>query len=571
MSISVVNNRRGLPSPRDLTTPHPDPSRRQDFRGRPTSATVYDIRSLRPIIERLRVSGKKTTGAGALIQTMAQRGVQVCFANPGTTEMPLVAALDEVAGVRAVLGLHENVCTGAADGYARISGRPAATLLHLGPGLANGLANLHNARRAHTPVVNIVGDHASWHLPYDAPLTSDIAALAGTVGTVHTTTGAGSVSEVTSAAVDRAYRTGSIATVVVPADHQQEPVAAVTVAPAAADRYAPVPNVRIRETADRLRVAGPRSVLLLGGNALSRLGQIAAERISAGTGATLFCETFPARAERGGGLPDIDRLPYFPEHAVAALKEADAVVVVGAVKPIAYFGYAGIPSELAPPHAVVELAGPSCDAEGALLRLAEIIGGARPATPIAPPQLPHPDQPLSGPSVGATVAAHLPENAIVSVEGGTCGYPFYTASAGAAAHTVLTNTGGAIGQGLPAALGAAIAAPDRPVIALQSDGSGLYTLQALWTMARERVNVVVLIAANHTYNVLRTELSRHDNADFGPQATALTSLAEPQIDWVAVAMGFGMSARRVDRVGDLSSALLDALTTDGPHLIEMSL
>jgi acetolactate synthase-1/2/3 large subunit len=517
------------------------------------------------------VSSKATTGADALIQTLVRRGVQVCFANPGTTEMPLVAALDDVAGVRAVLGLHENVCTGAADGYARISGRPAATLLHLGPGLANGLANLHNARRAHTPVVNIVGDHASWHLPYDAPLTSDIAALAGTVGTVHSTPDAESVSEFTSTAVDQAYRTGAIATVIVPADHQQETVAAATVGPAAGDRYAPVPNARIREAADRLRTAGPRSVLLLGGNALSRLGQIAADRISAGTGAALFCETFPARAERGGGLPDIDRLPYFPERAVEALKEADAVVVVGADKPIAYFGYSGIPSELAPPHAVVELANPGCDAEGALLRLAELVGGVRPSTPIMPPQLPPADHPLTGPSVGTTVAAHLPENAIVAVEGGTCGYPFYTASAGAAAHTVLTNTGGAIGQGLPTALGAAIAAPERPVIALQSDGSGLYTLQALWTMARERLNIVVLIAANHTYNVLRTELSRHGNANFGPQATALTSLAEPRIDWVALATGFGVSARRVDRVGDLSTALHDALTTSGPHLIEMTL
>ena len=517
------------------------------------------------------MSAKETTGADALIQAVARRGVQVCFANPGTTEMPLVAALDEVPGVRAVLGLHENVCTGAADGYARISGRPAITLLHLGPGLANGLANLHNARRAHTPLVNIVGDHASWHLPYDAPLTSDIAALAGTVGTVHTTTSAESVDEFTSAAIDQAFRAGAIATVIVPADHQQEIIDQSSTPTTDVARYAPVAGDQVREVAERLRAAGPRSVLLLGGNALSRAGQLAAARISAGTGAALFCETFPARAERGGGLPDIDRLPYFPEYAVAVLKEADAVVVAGADKPIAYFGYAGIPSELAPPHAVVELATPHGDAEAALLELAELVGSATSSASIAPPELPAADQPLTGPSVGATVAACLPENAIVSVEGGTCGYPFYTASAGAVAHTVLTNTGGAIGQGLPTALGAAIAAPDRPVIALQSDGSGLYTLQALWTMARERTDVVVLIAANHTYNVLRTELSRHGNAEFGPQASALTSLAEPQMDWVALATGFGVPARRVDRVGTLTSALLDAIAADGPQLIEMVL
>lgn len=517
------------------------------------------------------MSAKETTGADALIQAAARSDVQVCFANPGTTEMPLVAALDEVPGVRAVLGLHENVCTGAADGYARISGRPAITLLHLGPGLANGLANLHNARRARTPLVNIVGDHASWHLPYDAPLTSDIAAVAGTVGSVHTTTSAETVDEMTSTAINQACRTGGIATVIVPADHQQEAVEPATTAVADVDRYAPVPCERIEEIADRLRAAGPRSVLLLGGNALSRAGQLAAARISAGTGATLFCETFPACAERGGGLPDIDRLPYFPEYAVAALKEADAVVVAGADEPIAYFGYAGIPSELAPPHTIVELADPHSDAEAALLHLAELIGSTAPSAPIAPPQLPDANEPLTGPTVGATVSACLPENAIVSVEGGTCGYPFYTASAGAVAHTVLTNTGGAIGQGLPMALGAAIAAPDRPVIALQSDGSGLYTLQALWTMARERTNVVVLIAANHTYNVLRTELSRHGNAEFGPQATALTSLAEPQMDWVALATGFGVPAQRVALVGDLSTALVDAIASEGPHLIEMTL
>ncbi|TGD88033.1 acetolactate synthase large subunit [Mycolicibacterium sp. CH28] len=517
------------------------------------------------------MTASTTTGAQALVRAAVRHGVEVCFANPGTTEMPLVAALDEVPGIRAVLGLHENVCTGAADGYARISGRPAMTLLHLGPGLANGLANLHNARRAHTPLVNVVGDHASWHLPYDAPLTSDIAALAGTVGTVHTTVDADGIDQITGAAIEQTCRTGGITTIVVPADHQQESTIAPPMPAERVDRYVPIPAEDIREVANRLRAAGPRSVLLLGGNALTRAGQAAAERISAGTQATLFCETFPARAERGGGLPDIDRLPYFPENAVAALKEADVVVVAGADKPIAYFGYTGIPSELAPAHAVVELASPHGDAETALCALAELVGSAAPHRTIARPQVPADDEPLTGSTVAITVAACLPENAVVSIEGGTCGYPFYTASAGAPAHTVLTNTGGAIGQGLPAALGAAIAAPERQVIALQSDGSGLYTAQALWTMARECTDVIVLIAANHTYNVLRTELARHGNAAFGPQATALTSLAEPQIDWVALATGFGVPARRVDRVGALTSALRGAIAAGGPQLIEMAL
>ncbi len=510
------------------------------------------------------------TGAEALVLAAAQSGVRVCFANPGTTEMPLVAALDEVPGVRAVLGLQENVCTGAADGYARITGTAAMTLLHLGPGLANGLANLHNARRANTPLVNVVGDHASWHLPFDAPLTSDIAALAATVGSVHTITARAGVSDVTRDAIDEAHRTLGVSTVVIPADHQQ---ASAQQSPAEHTKppgHTVVGSDRVKQVATRLRTAG-RTVLLLGGNALTCTGQRAAGRIAAGIGATLYSETFPARAERGSGLPDIDRLPYFPETAAAVLRDADNVVVAGAQDPVAYFGYEGIPSVLTPPGSLVRLAGPLEDAEEALLELADLIGGNAPATPATTVAAPADDEPLTGRTVGQTVAACLPDWAIVSVEGGTSGYPFYTASGSAAAHTVLTNTGGAIGQGLPCALGAAIAAPDRPVIALQSDGSGLYTAQALWTMSRERAHVIVLIAANHTYNVLRTELGRHGNAEFGPQATALTSLADPCIDWVALADGFGVPAGRVTSAGQLRHAFTDAVDAGGPYLIEMAI
>jgi acetolactate synthase-1/2/3 large subunit len=517
------------------------------------------------------VSVAAIPGADALALTAANSGVRVCFANPGTTEMPLVAALDRVPAVRAVLGLQENVCTGAADGYARMSRHAAMTLLHLGPGLANGLANLHNARRAHTPVVNVVGDHASWHLPYDAPLTSDIAALAGTVGTVHVVTDAASVGDVTRCAIEKAHQLRGISTIIVPADYQQRTVAESSAAPAEIADYARVDGDRVTQAANRLRKAGPAAVILLGGNALSRSAQEAAWRIASNTGARLFCETFPARAERGGGLPNIDRLPYFPEQAVAALKDAEVVVVAGAEEPVAYFGYEGIPSMLAPPGASMPLARPVEDAQAALLELSEILGGTTVSMPAEPIEQPDDSEPLTGVTVGRVVAAGLPDDAIVSVEGGTSGYPFYTASAGAAAHTVLTNTGGAIGQGLPCALGAAIAAPDRPVVALQSDGSGLYTAQALWTMAREWCNVIVLIAANNTYNVLRTELARHGNSEFGPQATALTSLADPCIDWVALANSFGVCASRATSAGQLRKAFNEALSIGGPQLIEMSL
>jgi acetolactate synthase I/II/III large subunit len=517
------------------------------------------------------VSTEAITGADALVLAAVRAGVRMCFANPGTTEMPLVSALDRVPGMRAVLGLQENVCTGAADGYARIAGHAAMTLLHLGPGLANGLANLHNARRAHTPIVNVVGDHSSWHLPYDAPLTSDIAALAATVGAVHTITDRNSIGQVTRSAIDDAHRLPGISTVIVPADHQQHPASESVSQRGTRPGRARIDTDRIAKVATHLRDAGPAAVVLLGGNALSRAGQEAAWRISSATGAVLFCETFPACAERCGGLPNIDRLPYFPEHAVTALKDADAVIVAGADEPVAYFGYEGLPSVLSPPDTVVPLARPQEDAEAALLELAEIIGGTVPSVRPASVEQPDDTAPLTGLNVGKSVAASLPEDAIVSVEGGTSGYPFYTASAAARAHTVLTNTGGAIGQGLPCALGAAIAAPERPVFALQSDGSGLYTAQALWTMARERCNVVVLIAANHSYNVLRTELGRHGNSHFGRQASALTSLADPCIDWVALANGFGVAANRATTVGELRKTMDDAVAAGGPHLIEMAL
>ncbi|HEX6519352.1 MAG TPA: acetolactate synthase large subunit [Streptosporangiaceae bacterium] len=513
------------------------------------------------------------TGAEALLGTAVRTGMRVCFANPGTTEMPLVAALDSTAGIRAVLGLHENVCTGAADGYARMTRRPAMTLLHLGPGLANGLANLHNARRAHSPVVNVVGDHASWHLAADPPLASDITALAGTVGTYHQVRDGAGLVPATRDAIRDATEHFSVSTLIVPADFLEQ---------SAQDRPCeelpvrmPAPSVdgdRVEQAALQLRRAGPRGVLLLGGAGLTRRGQRAAGKISAATGAALYSETFPARAERGGGLPAIDRLPYFPEAAIGRLRDASAVILAGAAEPVSYFGYPGTPSRLAPDGAVHRLAGPGDDAEQALSALADAFAG--------PGALPRPGRAmetfpaaaaLTGESAGSALASWLPEHAIVTVEGGTCGYPFYTASAGAAPHTVLTNTGGAIGQGLPAALGAAIAAPDRPVIALQSDGSALYTAQALWTMARESANVIVLIAANHAYGVLRTELRRQASTKLGTQAARLTSLGNPPIDWDSLARGLGVTATTATTVGELRRAVTGALDALGPHLIQMVL
>lgn len=513
------------------------------------------------------------TGAEALIETSLAAGVDVCFANPGTTEMPLVAALDSVPGTRAVLGLFEGVCTGAADGYARITGRPAMTLLHLGPGFANGIANLHNARRAHSPVFNVVGDHASWHLAFDAPLTSDIVSLARPVsGWVDTAASGAGLAQLTARAVAAATTApGCGATLIAPADFQQE----VLTAPVDVDL--PGPRERREVAADvidaitkRLR-AGERAVLLLGGAALDERGQRAAARIAAATGAVLYGETFPAAAERGGGLPDLDRLPYFPEKAIEALAGAQLVVLAGALEPVSYFGYEGIPSLLAPPGTVEVLSTPEEDGALALEVLADALGAPPPAPRLRPHDEGLPEGALTPQSVGRIVSALLPEQAIVSVEGGTCGYPFFTASSRAARHTTLTNTGGAIGQGLPVAVGAAIAAPDRKVVALQSDGSAQYTVQSLWTMAREQLPVVTLIASNRAYNVLRTELGRHGQSRPGPGATALTSLDSPAFDWPALARGYGVPGTRVETGEALRRELGRALAADGPQLIEMAL
>lgn len=516
------------------------------------------------------------TGAEILIRTFRSAGVDVCFANPGTTEIPLVRALDKVPDLRAILALFEGVCSGAADGYGRMLGRPALSLTHLGPGFANSIANLHNARRAHTPIVNIIGDHASWHLPFDAPLASDIASLAAPVSgwqrkIARTEDIAGDAAAAVAASMDGG---GQVATLVFPMDFQQHFVGDAVGAPAVArptsGKRAAVAGQRIEELAKRLR-SRPPVVFLLGGDALSERGQIAAAAIAAHIGAKCFAETFPARIERGRDLPDIDRLAYFPEPAIKALANARHVILAGAREPIAYFGYEGLPSRLAPDNSILSLAEPAEDATAALEALCAALG-VKPAVATRPTRLKTVTEGrLTPDAVGSILAQMLPENAIVSVEGGTCGYPFTTASSFAARCTLLTNTGGAIGQGLPVALGAAIACPDRKVFALQSDGSAQYTIQSLWTMARESLPVVVLIVANHRYGVLQTELARSGVNVPVAASAALTSLDNPKIDWMALARGYGVPAHQVSDTAALRSTLASAIQAEGPRLIEMVL
>jgi len=515
------------------------------------------------------------TGAQALWAALSGEGVDTCFANPGTTELDLVRALEGQDSIRCVIGLQENVCTGAADGYGRMLGRPAATLLHLGPGFANGIANLHNARRARTPIVNLIGDHTSWHLPFDAPLTSDIESLARPVsGWVHRIASTADAPRAAAESVRQSLANGGQgATLIFPADYQADPLqgaAADAVAPAqAAASTAPID---IAACAQRLRSARRIVFLLGGGGELGGLGvraQHAAARLCAALGATAYAETFPARAERGQGLPAFDRLPYFPEPARAVLDPADLVVLAGALPPVTYFGYAGHPSLMVEADRLLSLGEPGHPVAEALEQLADALQAPAFEAPVHP--LPaEPTGALTPAAIGAVLTRALPEGAIVSVEGGTCGYPFYAASAAAAPHTTLTNTGGAIGQGLPVAVGAAIACPGRRVVGLLSDGSTQYTIQSLWTMAHEQLDVVVLIAANHQYAILRNEL-RRGGAALGARAEALTALDSPRIDWVGLAQSYGVPATRAATAEELSVQLRDAFGRRGPALIEMAL
>lgn len=512
------------------------------------------------------------TGAESLLHTAVAAGIQVCFTNPGTTELPLVSALDQVPGIRAVLGLFEGVCTGAADGYGRMAGRPALTLLHMGPGFANGVANLHNARRARSPIVNLVGDQATWHLAADAPLTSDIVSLAQTVSAwVRTNRSASELPGDLAEAIAAASRIpGQVATLIVPHDHQLQPAAG----PVALRPPLPRPALSeetVRRAAEALR-SDPAAGLLLGGLALGERGLRTAARIATACGCRLLCETFPARLERGAGLPALERLPYFPDRCLAALAKHRTVVLAGAREPVSYFGYEGYPGRLLTSQQRVEiLASPEDDVPAALEALADAMGapaGARTSPPVPARPL-RPAGPLSAETIAAAVATLQPEGAIVMDEGATLSGAYFAMSAGAPRHSYLTLTGGAIGQGLPCATGAAVACPDRRVVALQADGSALYTMQALWTQAREGLNVTTLLFANRKYRILEIELARAGIKEPGPQTRSLLELARPPVDWVQLARGLGVPAVRVETTEALLQALERALTEAGPQLLEV--
>jgi acetolactate synthase-1/2/3 large subunit len=508
-------------------------------------------------------------GAQALIRTLVACGVDTCFMNPGTSEMHFVAALDAVPEMRGVLALFEGVATGAADGYGRMANRPAATLLHLGPGLGNGLANLHNARKGQTPIVNIVGDHATYHKQYDAQLESDIETVARNVSSF--IRWSAKTEEVGSDAADSVAAAfgppGQVATLVLPADISWGEGGEVA-APVAPQPRTAATDAAVRAIADALR-SGEPAALLVGGTACREEALALARAIADSAGAKLLCETFPARIERGAGRVAVDRIAYLAEFATMQLDGLRHLVLVDAKAPVSFFAYPDKASWLAPDGCEIHtLAGPTDDAPAALAALADALGASGASAerqPLARPELP--TGALTAQTVCATLGALLPEGAIVSDEGNTSGLFAAGATAGAPPHDWLCLTGGAIGQGLPVAVGAAAACPDRRVIALESDGSAMYTLQSLWTMVRESLDVTTILFNNGSYAVLNMELGRV-GAEAGPRAKAMLDIRHPDLDFVALANGMGVTATRATTAEEFNDQLERALATPGPALVE---
>ncbi|HYB09251.1 MAG TPA: acetolactate synthase large subunit [Alphaproteobacteria bacterium] len=511
-------------------------------------------------------------GAESLVRTLVAGGVDVCFTNPGTSEMHFVAALDKVDGMRCILCLFEGGATGAADGYARMAEKPGSTLLHLGPGLGNGIANLHNAKRAQTPMVNIVGEHATYHRAYDAPLTSDIEGLARPVsGWVRTAMDSRIVASDGAAAI-AAARTppGQVATLILPADTAWNPGNGIAAVPEVAPEMA-VDGATI-DAAARILRSGEPSLILLGGKALRAEALGLAGRIAAKTGARLMAPTSNARMARGAGRTALDRVPYPVDQALTVLKEFRHVILVSARPPVAFFGYPGKPSVLTPPGCDIQtLATAHHDVRAALVALADAVGAAKVPPPVG--DAVRPAVPTGGAiapdAVAAALGSLLPEDAIVCDESVTTGRGFFPQTRAAPPHDWLQLTGGAIGLGIPLATGAAVACPGRKVISLEADGSGMYTLQALWTQARYGLNVLTLIWANRSYAILRGELASVGAQNPGPKALDMLSLGNPDLNWVQLAKGMGVEARRATTVDELVSTFRAGVAAEGPFLVEV--
>lgn len=515
------------------------------------------------------------TGADSLLATLEANGVEVCFANPGTSEMHFVSALDRAEKIRGVLGLFEGVVTGAADGYARMTGTPAATLLHLGPGLANGLSNLHNALRAQSPIVNIIGDHATYHRDLDAPLTSDIEGAARPFSHwVRTTATADTVGQDTAESV-RVAREGKVASLILPADcawTETDPTAPHTVQAGPSTAGPAVDPSAVEAAARTLRSSGSRTAILLGTNSVSAESLAQADAIAEATGARVLLNTAMSVIPRGAGRHAGTVIPYPIGLSQQLLADFENIILLGAEPPVAFFAYPDRPSRLcAPGTRFITLA------EG-FGRVVEALGALRdtlgevPAT--APLQLQLPSLPsgtITAEKLGAFLGHSIPEQAIIVDESITTGRSFIRATERARPHDWIKGTGGSIGYGMAASVGAALACPDRPVITLEADGSGMYMPQALWSQAREELNVTTLIFANRKYQILRNEMTNVGVPDFGPKAESLLNLHSPAIDWVRLAESMGVPARQVTTVEQLTEAFDAAQNANGPHLIEIVL
>ncbi len=507
-------------------------------------------------------------GASCIIKAAKDFGIEVCFANPGTTELPLVVALDTVGGVRPVLGLFEGVCTGAADGYARMLQKPAMVLLHLGPGLANGIANLHNAKRAHSRVVTVVGEHSTWHRQFDPPLTMDIESLSRTVSGWQRTCSSPDLLGWDMVNAVEAAKLGQVATLIVPFDLQMRDCDDSSFIPFKQEKES-VSKDAVELAVSFLR-GNKKAALVLGNNYIGKKELMVAARIKQACGCDLIIENFPAHIERGAGLPDVSRIPYLPEIALDMLSKYEGFVFVGANEPVAFFGYEGIPATFLreeqtkvhiPTHGqdlmeVLDIIADELNASKSL-EAGILTSSRRPETPTGA---------LTGDKICSIIAALQPEGSIVVEEAITTGLMYYPITSSVPPFSLLTLTGGAIGQGAPCAVGAAIACPDRPVINFQADGAGMYTLQALWTEAKEGLNITTLICSNRSYDILKLEYGRLGVLP-DKCASHLTDLTG--IDWVNLGKGMGVPSVKVTSAEELSKELGKALRDQGPNLIQM--
>jgi acetolactate synthase I/II/III large subunit len=512
-------------------------------------------------------------GAESLIRSLIAGGVEVCFTNPGTSEVHMVAALDRIPEMRCVLGLFEGVLSGAADGYARMAETPACALFHLGPGLSNGLANLHNASRARVPIVNVVGQHATSHLRYDTPLTSDVEAIARPYSKwLRTSASASTVGgDAVEAIVAARTAPGHIATSIVPADVSWSEGGAVAAFPGL-PKPSPTDTHAVDHAAAMLR-SGARTALLISGNACYGKGLILAGRIAFATGAKLLTPYPLTRLQRGFGLPRVERVQYVLEQGIEQFKEFRQLILVGSQPPIAYFAYPGKSGAFAPPDCEIHhLAKPGEDYIAALDSLVSALGIRNVEVTLQPSERPAmPSGQITLPGLAAVVGALLPEDAIVVDESMTSGRGLMAATAGGPPHEWLGNTGGSIGIALPLAVGAAVACSNRPVLCLTADGSAMYTLQALWTMAREGLNVTTVVFANREYAVLKREFSYLGVGSPGTRALEMFEIGRPDLDWVRMAKGMGVPGTRVGSLEEFGKALRGGFEAEGPTLIEVPL